>query len=312
DGQRFHNQVPGDPPLTDLIRWRRHRAAGAWPDFADAPPAPAPPVRVTEGELRITFVNHATVLIQMDGLNVLTDPIWGDVAGPVPYIARKRRRPPGIRFEDLPPIDAVLISHDHYDHMDIPTLQRISAEHHPRFVVGLGQAALLASFGFHRVTELDWWQWTSIGGVRVWGVPARHNCRRGACDRNARLWLGFVLRSHSGDVYFAGDTAYGPHFQEIVEHFGAPRVALLPIAPGVPRLLFGPVHMDAHDATIAARTLGARTSIPIHFGTFAQGDEADGEAEAKLRAALREPGSTRFVILKNGESFTSSPAVEGS
>jgi len=312
DGQRFHNQVPGDPPLADLIRWRRHRAAGAWPDFADAPPAPAPPVRVTEGELRITFVNHATVLIQMDGLNVLTDPIWGDVAGPVPYIARKRRRPPGIRFEDLPPIDAVLISHDHYDHMDIPTLQRISAEHHPRFVVGLGQAALLASFGFHRVTELDWWQWTSIGGVRIWGVPARHNCRRGACDRNARLWLGFVLRSHSGDVYFAGDTAYGPHFQEIAEHFGAPRVALLPIAPGVPRLLFGPVHMDAHDATIAARTLGARTSIPIHFGTFPQGDEADGEAEEKLRAALKQPGSTRFVILKNGESFTSSPAVEGS
>src|SRR5207245_4802260 len=118
--------------------------------------------------------------------------------------------------------------------------------------------------------------------------------------------------SHSCDVYFAGDTAYGPHFQEIVEHFGAPRVALLPIAPGVPRLLFGPVHMDAQDATIAARTLGARTSIPIHFGTFAQGDEADGEAEAKLRAALREPESTRFVILKNGESFTSSPAVEGS
>ena len=179
-------------------------------------------------------------------------------------------------------------------------------------MVGLGQGALLASFGFHRVTELDWWQWTSIGGVRVWGVPARHNCRRGACDRNARLWLGFVLRSHSGDVYFAGDTAYGPHFQEIADHFGAPRVALLPIAPGVPRLLFGPVHMDARDATTAARTLGARTSIPIHFGTFAQGDEADGEAEAKLRAALRQPGSPRFVVLKNGESFTSSPAVGGS
>ena len=312
DGQRFHNQIPGESSLAEIARWRRQRLPGAWPDYVDAPPAPAPPIRVSEGELRITFVNHATVLVQMDGLNVLTDPIWADVAGPVPYLARKRRRPPGIRFEDLPPIDVVLISHDHYDHMDIPTLQRLSAQHRPRFVVGLGQAALLASVGLHRVTELDWWQWTRIGGVRIWGVPARHNCRRGACDRNARLWLGFVLRSSSGDVYFAGDTGYGPHFQEIAERFGGPRVALLPISPGLPRLLFGTVHLDARDAAIAARTLQAKVSIPIHFGTFAQGDEADGEAEAKLRHSLREPGSARFVILKNGGSFTSSPAGGGS
>ena len=312
DGQRFHNQIPGEPTLAEIARWRRQRLPGAWPAYVDASPALAPPTRVSEGELRVTFVNHATVLIQMDGLNVLTDPIWDEVAGPVPYLARKRRRPPGIRFEDLPPIDVVLISHDHYDHMDIPTLQRLSAQHRPRFVVGLGQAALLASVGLHRVTELDWWHWTRVGGVRIWGVPARHNCRRGACDANARLWLGFVLRSRSGDVYFAGDTGYGPHFQEIAERFGGPRVALLPISPGLPRHLFGAVHMDARDAAIAARTLHAKVSIPIHFGTFPQGDEADGEAEAKLRATLREPGSARFVILKNGASFTSSPGAEGS
>jgi L-ascorbate metabolism protein UlaG (beta-lactamase superfamily) len=312
DGERFHNQIPGEPTPSEFARWQAGRLPGKWPAWADAPFAPAPPTRVTEGELRITLVNHATVLVQMDGLNVLTDPIWGEMAGPVPYIARKRRRPPGIRFEDLPPIDVVLLSHDHYDHMDVPTLQRLASRHRPRFIAGLGQAALLRSFGLQRVTELDWWEWTRVGGVRIWGVPARHHCRRGACDRNARLWLGFVLRSHSGDVYFAGDTGYGPHFQEIWEHFGSPRVALLPISPGAPRALFGAVHLDARDAAIAARTLRARVSIPIHFGTFAQGDEADGEAEAKLRAALREPGSARFVILKNGGSFTSSPAAEGS
>lgn len=312
DGQTFHNQVPGEPSLSDFARWGRSRIPGKWPDYADAPPAPPPPERVGKGELRITFVNHATVLVQVDGMNLLTDPIWGDVAGPVPYIARKRRRPPGLRFEDLPPIDAVLISHDHYDHMDIPTLHRLEVAHHPRFIAGLGQAALLETFGITRVTELDWWQWTGVGGLRIWGVPARHTCRRGACDRNGRLWLGFVIRSTVGNVYFAGDTGYGPHFQEIVERFGPTRLALLPIAPGLPRKLFAPVHLDAREAAIAARTLRAEVSIPIHFGTFAQGDESDGEAEAKLREALREPGSARFVILKNGGSFTSSPAAGGS
>jgi L-ascorbate metabolism protein UlaG (beta-lactamase superfamily) len=312
DGQTFHNQVPGEPSLSDFARWGRSRIPGKWPDYADAPPAPPPPERVGKGELRITFVNHATVLVQVDGVNLLTDPIWGEVAGPVPYIARKRRRPPGLRFEDLPPIDAVLISHDHYDHMDIPTLHRLEAAHHPRFIAGLGQAALLDTFGITRVTELDWWQWTGVGSLRIWGVPARHTCRRGACDRNGRLWLGFVIRSPAGNVYFAGDTGYGPHFQEIAERFGPTRLALLPIAPGLPRKLFASVHLDARDAAIAARALRAEVSIPIHFGTFAQGDESDGEAEAKLREALREPGSARFVILKNGGSFTSSPAAGGS
>lgn len=312
DGESFHNQVPGDPAFSDIFRWSRGRIPGNWPSYADAPPAPAPPERVGEGELRITFVNHATVLVQMDGVNLITDPIWGEAAGPVPYIARKRRRPPGLRFEDLPPIDAVLLSHDHYDHMDLPTLQRLVAAHHPRILAGLGQAALLATFGITDVAEMDWWEWTAVNGLRVWAVPARHGCRRGACDRNGRLWEGFVIRSPSGSVYFAGDTGYGPHFQQIEDRFGPMTVALLPIAPGLPRKLFAPVHLDAHDAVIAARTLRAVVSIPIHFGTFAQGDESDGEAEAKLRAALREPGSARFVILPNGGSFTSSPAAGGS
>ena len=312
DGEGFHNEVPGEPTLSDIARWGRGRTPGRWPEFADAQPGPPPPRRVGKGELRITLVNHATVLVQMDGVNLLTDPIWGEVAGPVPFLARRRHRPPGLRFEDLPPIDAVLISHDHYDHMDIPTLQRLARAHHPRFLVGLGQAGLLSTVGITSVTELDWWQWAGVGGLRVWGVPARHHCRRGACDHNGRLWLGFVLRSPSGTVYFAGDTGYGPQFQEIEDRFGPARVALLPIAPGRPHDLFGAVHLDARDAAIAARALRAEVSIPIHFGTFAQGDESDGEAEAKLREALREPGSARFVILENGGSFTSSPAAGGS
>jgi L-ascorbate metabolism protein UlaG (beta-lactamase superfamily) len=261
------------------------------------------------------MVNHATVLIQIDGVNLITDPIWGDIAGPVPWLGRNRRRPPGLRFEDLPPIDAVLISHDHYDHLDLATLQRLETAHHPVFLAGLGQAGLLRTVGLGHVVELDWWQWAPVAGLRIGGVPARHDCRRGGCDGNARLWMGFLVRSPAGDVYFAGDTGYGPHFQRIVDRFGPPRLALLPISPGRPHHLFGPVHMDAGDAARAAGVLRARHRVPIHFGTFAQGDEADGEAERKLGEAL-PGGSPRFTVLHNGESWeaavTSSPAAGGS
>ncbi len=321
DGAKFHNRVPGVAPgALAVARWRLERHPGPWPDFAAVAPAAPPPQRVPG--LRVTLVNHATVLIQIAGLNLLTDPIWGEIAGPVPYLGRKRHRLPGLRLEDLPPIDVVLLSHDHYDHLDVQALERIVAAHHPRIVAGLGMAKLLASYGIHGATDLDWWQWTAAGGAQIWGLPARHGCRRGACDDDARLWLSFLLRTPQGDVYFAGDTGYGPHFQEIADRFGPPRLALLPIAPGTPRALFGPVHLDAREAVRAARVLGAAGNIPIHFGTFAQGDEGDGEAERALREALEAPGSPRFTLLHNGEWWsaaatgsqpaTSSPAAGGS
>ena len=311
DGEKFFNPIPGEPKLGALLQWQRTRHQGAWPDFAgDVKDAAPPPERVGKGELRVTLVNHATVLIQLDGVNLLTDPVWGEVAGPVPFIGRKRHRAPGLRLEDLPPIDAVLLSHDHYDHLDLPTLQRLVRAHHPRILAGLGMGKLLALSGVPRVTELDWWRWTSVNGVRIHGVPARHQCRRGACDGDARLWLGYVVRSARGPIYFAGDTGYGPHFQQIFDRFGAQRLALLPISPGTPREIFAPVHLDAAEAVIASRVLQARESVPIHFGTFAQGDEADGEAEEKLLRALQP--TDHFRLLHNGEVLTSSPAAGGS
>ena len=310
DGTRFHNPLPGVAPgPLEVMRWRLSRHPGAWPDHLANQPQPPPPERVGQGEVRVTMINHATTLIQLDGINVLTDPLWGEVAGPTDFLGRQRHREPGLRLEDLPPIDAVLISHDHYDHLDIPALVRIAARHHPRILAGLGQGKLLAAYGIHGVTELDWWQWAAVGRTKIWGVPARHGCRRGACDDNARLWLGYVLRSKAGDVYFAGDTGQGPHLQQIADRFGPPRLALLPISPGTPRALFAAVHFDAADAVAAARVLRAREVVPIHFGTFSQGDEGAGEAEGTLRRALEAPGSPPFHVLQNGETFTSSPAA---
>ena len=300
DGTHFHNLIPGDAPgALQVAKWRLDRHPGSWPDWVEVPPAPPPPRRVDD--LRVTLVNHATVLIQFAGINILTDPVWAKSAGPISFLGRKRHRPPGLRLEDLPPIDVVLISHDHYDHLDVETLGRIARAHRPRIVGGLGMAALLGEHGIHGATDLDWWQWVSpVRGLKVYGVPARHNCRRGACDSDVRLWLGFVLRTARGDVYFAGDTGYGPHLQSIADRFPGLRLALLPISPGTPRELFAPVHMDAAEAARAARALRAAVDIPIHFGTFAQGDEGDGEAEAKLRAAI---GADPWAVLHNGETW---------
>jgi L-ascorbate metabolism protein UlaG (beta-lactamase superfamily) len=310
DGEHFHNQIEARISDWQIVRWRMNRIPGRWPAFVDERPGPPPPQRTDA--LRITFVGHATVLIQVDGLNILTDPIWGNIAGPTRTIGRTRHRPPGLRFDDLPPIDAVLLSHDHYDHLDIETLHQLVQRFHPRIYAGLGMRALLRQWGIGDVVEMDWFEWAPLGRMRVVAAPARHACRRGACDHNSRLWVSFLLRTPAGGIYFAGDTGYGPHFQELFDRYGPVKVALLPIAPGLPRPLFAPVHLDASDAVIAARVLEAEVAIPIHFGTFAQGDEGDGEAEAKLRAKM----DARWVVLHNGQTWTapptSSPAAGGS
>ena len=303
DGRRFHNQVEHEVPPALFVRWAATRKRGAWSEHLDAGPGPPPPARVGDGELRVTWVNHATVLIQVDGVNLLTDPIWGDVAGPLFYAGSHRRHAPGLRLQDLPPIDVVLLSHDHYDHLDIGTLQSLAAAHHPVIVAGLGQRALLRSYGLTNVRELDWGSKLHLGtarGVVIAGVPARHGCMRGLCDRDTTLWLGYVLLTRHGNVYFAGDTGYGPHFQQIGDRYGPLRLALLPIAPAKPRELFAPVHIDAAEAVRAAIVLRAQESLAIHFGTFAQGDDAETEPVDALAAALREHPEVDFRVPEFG------------
>ncbi len=320
DGERFHNFIDTPVPASAYASWALHRKRGAWSSNLDAPSGPPPPRRVADGELRVTWVNHATVLIQVDGFNLLTDPIWGDVAGPVRVAGSHRRHSPGLRFEDLPPIDIVLLSHDHYDHMDLPTLRRLEEAHHPTVVAGLGQRALLREHGLRHVVELDWGRKLHLAHNKlvVIGVPARHGCMRGACDHDARLWLGFVLLSHSGNLYFAGDTGYGPHLQQIGDRYGPFRLAMLPIAPSRPRELFAAVHLDAAEAVRAAQVTGAQQSLAIHFGTFAQGDDAETEPVELLERTLQAAPGVNFRVPRFGEGWdvpklvTRPPAGEGS
>jgi L-ascorbate metabolism protein UlaG (beta-lactamase superfamily) len=301
DGRRFHNHQSGWQTEGSFLKWQLTAKRGPWREWIDSPPGPPPPRRVTEGGLRITFINHATTLIQMDGINILTDPIWSDRCSPVSWAGPKRHRSPGIRFEDLPPIDAVLISHNHYDHLDLPSLRRLS-KHRPKLISHLGNGSLLAKNGIHGAHEIDWWTETPLAnGVRVTSVPAQHFSARALSDRDANLWGGFVVSGPSGNVYFAGDTGWGKHFDEIREKFGAIRLALLPIGAYLPRWFMKPAHISPAEAVDAHVALGAGTSVAMHFGTFALGDDGEREPVDDLRRAIEEKKQNSFWILEEGE-----------
>ncbi len=307
DGRRFHNRgnVPHDGFLA-FLRWQLGRLRGRaipWPRWIDGPPGPPPPERVEGDRLRVTFVNHSTTLLQTGGLNVLTDPIWSGRASPFSGSGPPRHRPPGLRFEDLPPIDTVLLSHNHYDHLDLGSLLRLRREHAPRFVVPLGVGPFLAEFDVGPVTEMDWWQEAPLpADVTVACVPAQHFSGRGLWDRDGTLWCGYVLRGPAGPVYCAGDTGFGGHFEEIAARFGAPRLALLPIGGYLPAWFMSAVHISPPEAVRAHQVLGARTSVAIHFGTFRLADDGEAQPAEELRAALaRLGGAGDFWVLGLGE-----------
>ena len=293
DGERFHPPVPGERGFGDLLRWQKERARPAWHEV-EAEPGPPPPRRLPLGALRVTFVNHATVLLQAFGMNILTDPIWSKRCSPLETIGPARVRPPGIRFEDLPPIDAVLLSHDHYDHMDVPTLRRLErAFPQARIYAGLGNAAFLRGQHVRHVYDLDWWQEVRFGRATFIGVPAQHFSNRGFCDRNGTLFLGYVVRGAAGSVYFAGDTGYAPHFAEIRRRLGPLRLAVLPIGAYKPEWFMAPMHLSPAQALQAQADLGAPLAMGMHFGTFQLGDEGQDEAQ-QVRAE-------RFWVLDFGE-----------
>ncbi|HEV8305834.1 MAG TPA: MBL fold metallo-hydrolase [Gemmatimonadales bacterium] len=289
---RTTRPLPKDPPRSVFRRTQ--------PSFA-VPRAAAD--RVT-----VTWVGHASVLLQLGGMNVLTDPVWSARASPAPFLGPRRWVPPGVAFEDLPPVDLVLQSHNHYDHLDSRTVRRI-ARAHPEapWLVPLGLAAFVRRRGVRRVTELDWGQEADVGVLRVSCTPAQHFSGRGFRDRGATLWCGWALAAVSGRrVFFAGDTGHHSEFGAIGARYGPFDLALLPIGAYEPRWFMRYVHMNPEEAVAAFRALGARAMVPIHWGTFKLTDEAMDEPPARARAAWQAAGlpASGYRQLLHGETWT--------
>ncbi len=301
DGSRFRNLVPRRNGFGALLRWMLSRKRGPWHKIISEP-GPRPPR--SSDALRITFVNHATFLLQLSGINILTDPTWSERASPVGWAGPRRYHSPGICFGDLPPIDLVLLSHDHYDHMDLPTLQRLSLRHRPTIYTGLKNAALLKRHGIGNVVELDWWQEAKARpDVWITAVPAQHFSGRTLFDRDKRLWCGFVIQPEEACIYFAGDTGSGPQSAQIASRFPEIDVAILPIGAYCPEWFMGEVHMSPEDAVAAHLQLGARVSIASHFGTFPLADDGQDEPVEVLQQVLRDTnfGRSEFWVMGVGE-----------
>lgn len=301
DGERFHNLDPSVREDGSFVKWQLERDRGTWPEWIESEPGPPPPERVGEGRMRVTWINHATLLVQAGNVNILTDPIWSPRCSPVQFIGPKRHRAAGIRFEDLPPIDVVLLSHNHYDHLDLGTLRRLRATHAPRIVTPLGNAPLLDRHGIRGAMELDWWRSVRMAGIEITCTPAQHFCARALSDRDRTLWGGFMIATPAGNAYFAGDTGWGQHFARIAERFAPIRVAMLPIGAYLPRWFMKPVHIDPAEAVEAHRVLGAQTSIPMHYGTFRLSDEGVDQPLDDLRRALETGGITDFRPIGHGD-----------
>ncbi len=301
----FHNASGREKHgVASALRWLLTRSRGPWPTHVEDTPVAPPLARVDDGSIRATVIGHATVLVQVGGLNFLTDPVLSDRIGPTPWTGPKRVRPPAVPFELIPPIDVVLLSHDHYDHLDRPTLRRLVERDAPLVLTGLRVGAKVPG---KKVVELDWWQSHAIGeGVRATYVPAEHFSGRGLFDRDKSLWGGFVVETPHGKVYFAGDTAAGFHFQAIRERFGAMTLSLLPIGAYAPRWFMERVHVDPDEALAASLTLESQTSLAIHFATFNLADDAyDAPTHALARAVSHlggAPAGSDFRVLPFGEA----------
>jgi L-ascorbate metabolism protein UlaG (beta-lactamase superfamily) len=308
DGVRFFD--PDGAPLKsrlDFFRWQLANTRAKWPDAVPNGPPDRPPQRVADNRWRIAFVGHVTLLLQTAGLNILFDPHWSERASPFTFVGPKRVNDPGIAFDALPPIDVVLVTHNHYDHLDVATLARLAQTHRPRVITPLGNDAIMrAAEPTIRAEAHDWGDRIELGaGCAVTLAPTRHWSARGLFDRNKALWCSFVIETPAGRIYYVGDSGYGDgrHFRHVRDRYGPIRLACLPIGAYEPRWFMKEQHMNPKEAVRAFGDCGAEQALGHHFGTFQLTDEPYDAPVQALVAARNTAGIApeRFRLLKPGE-----------
>ncbi len=310
DGERFFDPH-GAPPkrLREVLRWQfgGERQRAKWPDWVENALADTPPARVDGGKVRLCFVGHASWLIQTAGRNILVDPVWSMRVSPVRWAGPKRHNHPGVAFSALPRIDTVLVSHGHYDHLDIPTLSRLAKTFAPRVITPHGNdLTMRAANAAIKAEGYDWHDRVELGdGVAVTLVPTHHWSARSLFDRNRALWASFVLETPVGKIYIVGDSGYGggQHFRRVAEAHAPLRLALLPIGAYEPRWFMRDQHMNPEDAVKALADCGAQAALAHHHGTFQLTDEAIDAPALALAEALDAAGipRERFAVLKPGQ-----------
>jgi L-ascorbate metabolism protein UlaG (beta-lactamase superfamily) len=303
DGKRFVNPTgTAGQPFSAVPRMLLEPRT-PWPARVDEPPRRPP--GLDGAAAVVTFIGHATFLIQTAAVNILTDPMYSQRAGPLNLLGPRRVRQPAVPFDDLPPISLVLLSHNHYDHCDRRTLRELARRFDPVVITPLGNGALVRSTGIRRVEELDWWQEAKTAALPVTLTPAQHFSARSPFDRNRALWGGFMIVANGARMFFAGDTAYAPLFPDVRQRFEPIDLALLPIGAYEPRWFMQPVHMNPAEAVQAHLDLGASESVGMHFGTFQLTTEGIDEPLRALDEACRARNipRSRFRTLPFGESL---------
>ncbi|HEX5474421.1 MAG TPA: MBL fold metallo-hydrolase [Vicinamibacterales bacterium] len=306
DGRRFFNPHAHTARTPrELIRWWRTRQRVPWPERVPRRACAPPPDAVPPDRVAATFVGHATWLLRTASVSILTDPVFTSHAGPFGLIGPRRVRPPALDVASLPPIDLVLLSHNHYDHLQPSSLRALGRRFDPVFVTTLGLASMLRRLGLRRVVELDWWQTADLARPeRVTCVPAQHFSARTPFDRDRTLWGGFVVSNAGKTLYFAGDTGYSPQFREIAQRVPSIDLALVPIGAYEPRWFMRPAHVNPDEAVRIHQDVAARTSFAMHFGTFHLTDEGIDDPVQALARAREAAGLApeTFRVIECGET----------
>jgi N-acyl-phosphatidylethanolamine-hydrolysing phospholipase D len=310
DGFQNIYHIPEHHGFADFLRWKWGHVPDEEPAITLAQMTPYVPDIVEPdyqrinhpdpAKIQITWIGQSTFLIQVEGINILTDPVYSGRLTPILGIGFKRRSHPGIPFERLPPIHAVLISHNHYDHLDSYTVKKLGNK--PKYFVPLKLGQWFRAQKITNYTQMDWWDPAMFKGIRI--VSVQHFSRRTLSDGNKTLWAGWVLETKRGKILFAGDTGYASHFKEISEKLGPMRLALLPIGSYRPRWYMKAIHMDPADAVLAHKDLQAQQSIAMHWGTFYIADEQLGEPPLYLKMVMKEASMAddSFLVMKFGET----------